>query len=138
MTELDRSQIEAILPHRDPFLFVDGISELVPHERIVGYVHVGGSLKFLHRDGTLPATLLIEIMAQIGAILPLHSSENQGRTIFFRAIEGAAFHRQVRVGETVRVEATVRKMRTRFGSFAVSAFVGDELIVSSVMSFALD
>ena len=137
MTELDRTQIEAILPHRDPFLFADGVSELVPGERIVGYFHVGGSLRFLHRDGTLPATLLTEVMAQIGAIVPLHADENQGKAIFFRAIDDASFLRPVRAGETVRVEATVKKMRARFGSLAVSAFVGDELAASGIMSFAL-
>jgi 3-hydroxyacyl-[acyl-carrier-protein] dehydratase len=135
MIELDRRQIEAILPHRDPFLFVDGVSELVPGERIVGHLHVGDSVKFLDRDGKLPATLLTEVMAQIGAILPLHAEENRGRTIFFRAIEGATFQRNLRAGETVRVEATVKKMRARFGRFEVSAFVGDELLASGVMSF---
>jgi 3-hydroxyacyl-[acyl-carrier-protein] dehydratase len=137
MTQLDRTQIEAILPHRDPFLFVDEVSELVPGERIVGHHHVGDSEKFLNRERKLPPTLLAEVMAQVGAILPLYSDENQGKTIFFRAIDGAKFHRHVEAGETVRVEASVKKMRARFGTFTVSAFVGNTLVASGVMSFAL-
>ena len=137
MTQLDRTQIEAILPHRDPFLFVDEVSELVPGERIVGHLHVSDSEKFLNRERRLPSTLLAEVMAQVGAILPLYSDENQGRTIFLRAIDGAEFHRYVEAGETVRVEASIKKMRSRFGSLAVSAFVGEALVASCVMSFAL-
>jgi 3-hydroxymyristoyl/3-hydroxydecanoyl-(acyl carrier protein) dehydratase len=84
-----------------------------------------------------PSTLLAEAMAQIGAILVLFPEENRGRTIYFRSIEDAEFSRRVPVGARVRVEAQIRKLRARYGSLAVEAFVEDELAAKGVMSFAL-
>jgi 3-hydroxyacyl-[acyl-carrier-protein] dehydratase len=137
---LDRAQIEAILPHRAPFLFVDSISSIVPGERIAGEFLVKATEPFLAREGDeiyFPSTLLAEAMAQIGAILVLFPQENRGRTIYFRSIEEAAFARRVPVGARVRVEAQIKKLRTRFGSLEVEAFVEDELAAKGVMSFAL-
>lgn len=137
---LDRAQIEAILPHRDPFLYVDTVLEIEPQRRIVGELHVNERLRFLSRreDGVfLPATVLAEAMAQVGAILVLHPEENRGRTIYFRSIDGAEFHGHVGVGQTVRIEAEVRRIRARFGSLAVTANVGDTVVAHAVMSFAL-
>jgi 3-hydroxyacyl-[acyl-carrier-protein] dehydratase len=139
-TTLDRNEIEAILPHRPPFLFVDRISEIVPGERIVGEFRIRETETFLFRsDGQayLPATLLTESMAQVGAILVLHPDENRGRTIFFRAIEETEFHRLVPSGAKVLVEARVKKLRARFGSLTVEARVDGELAAKGVMSFAL-
>lgn len=138
---LSRSEIEAILPHRPPFLFVDAVSEIVPGERIVGEFHVKQTELFLARDGAgaprLPATILTEAMAQVGAILVLFPEENRGRTIYFRSIEEAEFEESLFVGSTVRVEAKVKKLRSRFGSLAVEARLGDSVIARGVMSFAL-
>jgi 3-hydroxyacyl-[acyl-carrier-protein] dehydratase len=137
---LDRAQIQEILPHRAPFLFVDSISSIVPGERIVGEFLVTATERFLAREGDeryFPSTLLAEAMAQIGAILVLFPEENRGRTIYFRSIEDAEFSRRVPVGARVRVEAQIRKLRARFGSLAVEAFVEDELAAKGVMSFAL-
>jgi 3-hydroxyacyl-[acyl-carrier-protein] dehydratase len=137
---LDRTQIQEILPHRAPFLFVDSISSIVPGERIVGEFLVTATERFLVREGDeryFPSTLLAEAMAQIGAILVLFPEENRGRTIYFRSIEDAEFSRRVPVGARVRVEAQIRKLRARYGSLAVEAFVEDELAAKGVMSFAL-
>jgi 3-hydroxyacyl-[acyl-carrier-protein] dehydratase len=137
---LDRAQIQAILPHRAPFLFVDSISSIVLGERIVGDFLVKESERFLAREGDeryFPSTLLAEAMAQVGAILVLYPEENRGRTIYFRSIEEAEFGRRVPVGARVRVEAQIKKLRARYGSLAVEAFVEGELAAKGVMSFAL-
>jgi 3-hydroxymyristoyl/3-hydroxydecanoyl-(acyl carrier protein) dehydratase len=137
---LDRAQIQAILPHRAPFLFVDSISSIVPGERIVGEFLVTETERFLAREGDeryFPSTLLTEAMAQVGAILVLFPEENRGRTIYFRSIEEVEFSRRVPVGARVRVEAQIKKLRARFGSLAVEAFVEDGLAAKGVMSFAL-
>lgn len=137
---LDRAQIQAILPHRAPFLFVDSISSIVPGERIVGEFLVAETERFLAREGDeryFPSTLLTEAMAQVGAILVLFPEENRGRTIYFRSIEEVQFSRRVPVGARVRVEAQIKKLRARFGSLAVEAFVEDGLAAKGVMSFAL-
>ncbi len=137
---LDRAQIQAVLPHRPPFLFVDTISSIVPGERISGEFLVKESERFLSREekGTyFPATLLTEAMAQVGAILVLYPEENRGKTIYFRSIEGVEFIRRVEVGARIRVEAEIRKLRARYGSLAVKAFTDRELLAKGVMSFAL-
>lgn len=139
-THLDRADIETILPHREPFLFVDSVSEIEAGKRIVGELRVDQAIHFLSRrdDGVfLPATMLAEAMAQVGAILVLHPEENRGRTIYFRAVDGAKFNDPVALGQTVRIEAEVRRMRARFGRVAVTAYVGDTVVATGVMSFAL-
>lgn len=136
---LGLKEIESILPHREPFLFVDAITEIEPGKRIVGTLRVTEDQRFLRRDGEahLPPTILAEAMAQVGAILVLYPEENRGRTIYFRSIEDARFDKRVPVGAIVNVEAHVRKMRARFGSLDVSATVDGESAAEAVMSFAL-
>jgi 3-hydroxymyristoyl/3-hydroxydecanoyl-(acyl carrier protein) dehydratase len=137
---LDRPQIQAILPHRPPFLFVDSISAIVPGERVTGEFLVKETERFLARVGEeryFPPTLLTEAMAQIGAILVLFPEENRGRTIYFRSIEETEFARRVPVGARLRVEARIKKLRSRFGILAVEAFVENEVVAKGVMSFAL-
>ena len=138
--KLDRKDIEAVLPHRDPFLFVDSVSELEPGKRIVGELKVDETIRFLSRraDGVfLPPTLLVEAMAQVGAIAVLYPEENRGRTIFFRAIEDTEFKVRVTLGQTVRFVAEARRMKSRFGSMNVTAYVSDTVVATGVLSFAL-
>jgi 3-hydroxymyristoyl/3-hydroxydecanoyl-(acyl carrier protein) dehydratase len=137
---LDRAQIQAILPHRPPFLFVDSISSIVPGERITGEFLVKETELFLAREGAeryFPSTLLAEAMAQIGAILVLFPEENRGRTIYFRSIDETEFSSRVPVGARLRVEARIKRLRSRFGILAVEAFVKGGLVARGVMSFAL-
>ena len=138
--QLDRAEIEAILPHREPFLFVDSVSELEPGKRVVGEIRVDESIRFLSRrdDGAhLPPTLLVEAMAQVGAIGVLHGEDNRGRTIFFRAIEGAEFHAPIAHGQTVRIVAEARRMKARLGTMSVTAYVDDSVVATARLSFVL-
>ena len=137
---LDRKEIEDILPHRPPFLFVDSVSDFEPGRCITGNFEVKSSGLCLQEDnGTafLPNTILVEAMAQVGAILVLHPEENRGRTIFFRAIQDTEFHARIPAGGRVRVEASVRRLRARFGSLTVSAYLDEQLAAQGTMSFAL-
>ena len=141
---LARSDIERILPHRDPFLFVDEILELVPGDRVIGVVRIPETASLLRgmpqAAGRFPATLLIEAMAQVGAILVLYAVENRGRTIYFRAIEQARFHQSVPAGTTLRVEGDVRRLRGRLGTLAMKAFPAENAgtcVAEAIMSFAL-
>jgi 3-hydroxyacyl-[acyl-carrier-protein] dehydratase len=138
---LDRAAIQQILPHRDPFLFVDEVLELVPRQRVVGVVRSPetGSLLKDAASGDLgfPATLLLEAMAQVGAILVLHPEENRGRTIYFRSIDSARFHLPVPAGAVIRVEGVVRRIRGRLGTLEMRAFFDDRLAAEGLMSFAL-
>lgn len=143
----DRVRIEAILPHREPFLFVDEVVAIEPERRIVGRWHVGESIGFLSAPDAegrrhLPSTILAESMAQVGAILVLYSEKSREKTIYFRSIENARFERRIASGQTVCIEATIRRMRARFGSLDVGARLEDaagesDVIATGVMSFAL-
>lgn len=138
---LGRRDIEAILPHRHPFLFVDQVVELTPGERIVGVLGVPENGRILFRDrsgrGFLPPMVLTEALAQVGAILVLYPEENRGRSILFRAIERARMRRAIPAGTTVRLEARVRRLRGRLGSLAVKAYVEGALAARGTMTFAL-
>lgn len=138
---LDRNEIRSILPHRDPFLFVDEVNEIIPGKSVKGLVRVSDSGWFLARDESgipfFPPTILTEAMAQVGAVLVLYPEEIRGQTIYFRSIENAVFHKRVPAGSVVRVEATVHRLRGRLGTFHVSAFLGNELVAEGLMGFAL-
>ncbi len=140
-TILDRREIEKILPHRDPFLFVDEISEITPGTRISGVIRVGDTGAFLIRDDAgryyYPPTILTEAMAQVGAVLVLYPEENRGRAIFFRSIDDIRFHKRIPAGCSLRIDGEVRKMRGRLGSLKMSAYHGEELVAEGIMGFAL-
>ncbi len=138
---LDRREIEKILPHRDPFLFVDEVNEITPGTKISGVVRVGDTGAFLIQDDAgryyFPPTILTEAMAQVGAVLVLYPEENRGRAIFFRSIDDIRFHKRIPAGCALRIDGEVRKMRGRLGSLRMSAYHGDDLVAEGIMGFAL-
>jgi len=132
--------IETILPHRAPFLFVDRIDALEPDRRIVGTrVWSPAEAVISLPDGSraVPVAYLAECMAQVGAVLILAKPENLGKLIFFLGIDHARFRAPVRPGDELRVEATVRRLRSRMGALGGRALVGDRLIADGEMTFAL-
>ena len=137
-TQLDRDAIKEILPHRDPFLFVDVVTEVEPGKRIVGELHADGSKFFFARSEFVPSTLLTEAMAQVGAILVLYPEEHRGRTIYFRSIKACSFEAPIPIGSKLRIEADVIKLRGRFGSLSVTAYLDTTVAATGVMSFALE
>jgi 3-hydroxyacyl-[acyl-carrier-protein] dehydratase len=138
---LDYSAIERILPHRYPFLLVDRIIELEPDKRIVGIKNVSFNERYLSRlpsqRPALPPTILTEAVAQVGAILILSKAENRERLIFFMGIERVRYRHPVFPGDVVEIEARVRRLRSRMGQLDGLARVGDRLVVSGTMTFAL-
>ncbi|MEO8072088.1 MAG: 3-hydroxyacyl-ACP dehydratase FabZ [Acidobacteriota bacterium] len=123
MTILDSRAIQEILPHRYPFLLVDKIIELVPRERIVGIKQVTINEYFFQGHfpdaPVMPGVLIIEALAQVGAILALREFEDRSNKIpFFSGIDKAKFRRPVVPGDTLSLEVTairigskVQKMR---------------------------
>jgi len=138
---LDRRAIERILPHRHPFLFVDRITELEPDRRIVGIKTVTYDERYLVRgEGrrpSLPATILMEAVAQVGAVMILAKPENRRRLVFFMGIDRVRFRLPVHAGDTVVIEARVRRSGPRMGLFEGTATVEGRVVADGAMTFAL-
>ncbi|MDQ3798913.1 MAG: 3-hydroxyacyl-ACP dehydratase FabZ [Acidobacteriota bacterium] len=118
MTVLDSRAIQEILPHRYPFLLVDKIIELVPRERIVGIKQVTINEYFFRghfpEAPVMPGVLIIEALAQVGAILALREFEDRDQKIpFFSGIEAARFRRPVVPGDTLTLEVVPLRMGNR-------------------------
>src|SRR5512143_2589666 len=137
----DYSAIKRILPHRYPFLLVDRITEFEPDKRVVGIKNVSMNERYLsHTPGqrpALPPTILTEAVAQVGAILILAKPENREKLIYFMGIEKVRYRRPVYPGESVVIEATVRRLRSRMGVLRGVARVNGKIVVEGTMTFAL-
>jgi 3-hydroxyacyl-[acyl-carrier-protein] dehydratase len=138
---LDHAAIERILPHRYPFLFVDRITELEPDKRIVGVKNVSLNERYLSPQPggppVLPASILTECVAQVGAILILSKTENRSKLPFFASIERVRYRRPVHPGDVVTIEAVVKRLRSRMGVLRGVARVRGEVVAEGTMTFAL-
>ena len=139
--ELNIDQIEAILPHRYPFLLVDRITECVPGEGAKGVKCVTANEPFFqgHFPGfkVMPGVLIIEALAQVGAAAILTEEENKGKLALFGGIKNARFKRQVRPGDVLELtcELTARKGPVGFG--VAEARVEGKLACKAELTFAL-
>jgi 3-hydroxyacyl-[acyl-carrier-protein] dehydratase len=138
---LDIAAIERILPHRFPFLLVDRVTELEPDKRIVGIKNISLNDRYLSRTPgerpSLPPTILIECVAQVGAILILSKPENRQRLPFFAGIERVRHRRPVYAGDVVEIEARVKRLRTKMGQLTGEARVNGVVVLDGTMTFAL-
>jgi 3-hydroxyacyl-[acyl-carrier-protein] dehydratase len=141
MPELDATQIQALIPHRYPFLLVDRILELEPGKRALGLKHVSMSDGYLqgHFPGypVMPGVLIVEALAQTGAVLVMHDPANAGKLPFFARVDNCRFRRQVRPGDTLRLEVTVTSFRGPVGKAHARALIGDTLACEADLTFAL-
>lgn len=138
---LDRTAIEAIIPHRAPFLLVDRILESVPGESATGELDVTGEMFWVPGHfpdyAVMPGVLIVEACAQVGAVALLSLPENAGRIALFAGIDKVRFKRQVRPGDTLRLQCEITKRRGPIGWGEAKAWVGDELACSGELMFAI-
>lgn len=140
MPELNNTQIQAIIPHRYPFLLVDRILELEPGKRAVGIKNVTANEQFFqgHFPGNpvMPGVLMVEALAQVGAVAVLTMAENRGKIALFRGIDKVKFRRQVVPGDQLRLEVELTKVRSQIGQGIGRAYVEDQLAVEGEITFA--
>jgi 3-hydroxyacyl-[acyl-carrier-protein] dehydratase len=134
--------IQDILPHRDPFLLIDRVDSLELEHRIVCIKVVQEDEYYLTpgpgETREFPMTLLAEVVAQAGAMLVLLRPGLEGRRIYFMSIDNFESQRPVLAGETVRIEAETVRLRRRFGTLRGVAYVGDQVVATGRMRFAMD
>ncbi len=135
------TEIMAIIPHRPPFLLIDRVLELEPGVRAVAekLVSVNEPHFAGHFPGQpiMPGVLIIEALAQTGAVAALSLAEYRGRIALFAGIDGVRFRRMVVPGDTLRLETTFEKMRRGVGKARAVATVGGELACAAELLFAI-
>ncbi|WP_206811175.1 3-hydroxyacyl-ACP dehydratase FabZ [Paradesulfitobacterium ferrireducens] len=138
---IDIDKIQEILPHRYPFLLVDRIIEFEEGKRAVGIKNVSANEGFFSghfpKYPVMPGVLIMECLAQVGAIILLSKEEYAGRIPLFAGMDEVRFKRQVRPGDQLRLEVNVLKLRHGVGVAEGKAYVGDELAASGKVMFAL-
>jgi len=127
-----RDVIETIIPHRDPFLFLDEVIELEPGKRVVARKRVRPDEWFFpgHFPGRpiMPGVIMVEALAQAGAVAVLSLEENRGKLALFAGIDDVRFKRIVEPGDELTLTCEVEAVRGPIGKGRVEARVGDELV----------
>src|SRR2546426_8234595 len=136
---MDREAIQRILPHRDPFLLVDEVLELVPGERVAARKTVTDGDCAGHFPGNpiMPGVKMVEALAQCGAVAVLSQPANRGKLALFAGIDDVRFKRIVRPGEVLDLLCEVESVRGPVGKGKVRASVDGELAVRGTLTFAV-
>ncbi len=138
---MDINQIQEILPHRYPFLLVDRIVEMEEGKRAVGLKNVTINEPFFqgHFPGypVMPGVLLVEAMAQVGAVALLSMPDNQGKIGLFAGIDKLRFRQQVVPGDQLRIEVNLDRVRGRIGKGTGKVEVDGKVAAEGELMFAI-
>lgn len=139
--KLDVKGIMNVLPHRYPFLLVDGIAELEPGKRAVGFKNVTINEPFFqgHFPGEpiMPGVMIIEALAQVGGVAVLSMPENRGKLALFTGINNFRFKQIVKPGDRLNLTVIMTGMRSNIGKGEAEAKVDGKVVASGELWFAL-
>ena len=141
MSLLTAKEIMEIIPHRQPFMLLDTVEELVPGKYAAAKKCVTYNEPFFqgHFPGepVMPGVLIIEALAQAGAVAILSKEENKGKTAYFAAINSAKFKNKVIPGDVLTLETEIIKAKGPMGIGKATATVDGKLVVSAELTFAV-
>lgn len=141
MSIMKAKEIMEIIPHRQPFMLLDTIEELEPGVRAVGKKCVTYNEPFFagHFPGepVMPGVLIIEALAQAGAVALLSKPEFKGKIAYFGAINGAKFKGKVVPGDVLLLETEIIKMKGPIGIGNAKAYVDGKLVTQAELTFAI-
>lgn len=136
---LDITEIKKIIPHRYPMLLIDRVEELIPGEKAVAKrnVTINEELFNGHFPGNpvMPGVLIVEALAQTGAVALLSLPEFKGKTAYFGGIKSAKFRKVVRPGDSLRLEVTLEKIRNNVGLGKAVATVDGKKACTAELTF---
>ena len=141
MSVMTTKEIMDILPHRTPFLLIDTIEELEVGVKAVAKKNVTFNEPYFagHFPGNpvMPGVLIIEALAQTGAVAILSKPQFQGKTAYFAGINNAKFKQKVLPGDTLRLETEIIKVKGPIGVGQATAYVDDKLVCKAELTFAI-
>ncbi len=139
--ELDIKQIMEIIPHRQPFLLIDRVTEMVPGQSAKGYKNISYNEPYFAghfpQEPVMPGVLQLEALAQLGAVAVLSLEENKGRTAYFAGVNQAKFKHKVAPGDRLDLECEIIKTKGPLGIGAVKATVDGKLACKAEISFMI-
>ncbi|WP_315117122.1 3-hydroxyacyl-ACP dehydratase FabZ [uncultured Clostridium sp.] len=138
---LNINEIMEILPHRYPFLLIDRIEEIEPGKKSIGYKNVTMNEYFFQghfpKEPVMPGVLIIEALAQVGAVAVLSLEEFKGKTAYFAGINKARFRRKVVPGDTLKLEVELIKLKGVAGIANAIATVNGEKAAEAEIMFMI-
>lgn len=138
---LNKEDIKKILPHREPFLFLDKITEIEPLKRGVGYKEVKADEPFFKghfpEEPVMPGVLILEAISQVGATVLRLDKAYKDKLILFAGADYVKWRKKVVPGDTLRLECEVIKLRNNFGIGEGKAYVGDVLACEGILKFII-
>ncbi|HJE18728.1 3-hydroxyacyl-ACP dehydratase FabZ [Aliicoccus persicus] len=138
---LNYDQIKAIIPHRPPMLLIDKITEIEPGKKSVGIKQVSGNEPFFPGHfpeyAVMPGVLIVEALAQVGAVALLQEENFKGKLAFFAGIDKCKFKRQVVPGDTLELQVEITRLRGVIGKGEAVATVDGEIACKCEITFAI-
>jgi len=138
---MDIQEIKDTIPHRYPFLLVDKVTEIDEGERVVGYKNVTINEPFFQGHfpdyPVMPGVLIIEALAQVGAVAMLGMEENKGKIGFLAGVDKCRFKRQVVPGDQLKLEVEITRIKGPIGKGKGTATVNGELACQAEIMFAI-